>query len=106
MWTLTALGLIIFLLVINMILLMGFNDIPQHTALDTYNAKDLNDSLELANSLQRVRLCLEDVEDRLTHMEEFTPSCASIVRIEERIDDIDKRLTYHIQSTNELKPKA
>ena len=102
MWLTIALVTIILLLVVNMILLMDFNDNPMHNFMDKYN-QQADDTAEVLRSLREVT---EDMQERLTMLEEYTPSCAAIVRIEERIDDIDKRLTYHIQSTDELKPKA
>tara|TARA_R100000655_G_scaffold70641_1_gene108884 strand:+ start:80 stop:355 length:276 start_codon:yes stop_codon:yes gene_type:complete len=65
---------------VNMLMLMDDNDIPQHTALDKYNDK------ELARSLHGLRTCVEDLDSRLTILEDS--------------------FKYHIQSTDELKPKA
>ena len=64
MWLTTALIVIILLLVVNMILLMDCNDIPQHNAMDKYN------------------------------------------NLNKRLDKLEERFNYHIQSTDELKPKA
>ena len=64
MWLTIALVTIIILLVVNMILLMDFNDIPQHNAMDKYN------------------------------------------NLNKRLDKLEQRFNYHIQSTDELKPKA
>ena len=64
MWLTIALVTIIILLVVNMILLMDFNDIPQHNAMDKYN------------------------------------------NLNKRLDKLEERFNYHIQSTDELKPKA
>jgi len=80
MWTIVVLVVIMCLCIVNMILLMDFNDIPQHTALDKYNDK------ELARSLHGLRTCVEDLDSRLTLLE--------------------NSFKYHIQSTDELKPKA
>ena len=64
MWTIIVLVVIMCLCIVNMILLMDFNDIPQHNAMDKYN--DVN----------------------------------------KRLEALEKRFDYHIQSTDELKPKA
>ena len=64
MWLTIALVIIILLLVVNMILLMDFNDTPQHNAMDKYN------------------------------------------KIDKRLETLEQRFNYHIQSTDELKPKA
>ena len=64
MWTIIVLVVIMCLCIVNMILLMDFNDIPQHNAMDKYN--DIN----------------------------------------KRLEALEQRFNYHIQSTDELKPKA
>ena len=64
MWTIIVLVVIMCLCIVNMILLMDFNDIPQHNAMDKYND------------------------------------------IDKRLEALEKRFNYHIQSTDELKPKA
>ena len=76
MWLTTALIIIMLLLVVNMILLMDFNDTPQHNAMDKYNDKVIGYDWGLVN------------------------------RIEERLAKLEADFKYHIQSTDELKPKA
>ena len=65
---------------------MGFNDTPQHNAMDVYNHErepSIEERISSNNQLQ------EEIND-----------------LYKQINDLDNRLTYHIQSTNELKPKA
>ena len=65
---------------VNMLMLMDNNDIPQYNAMDKYNDK------ELAHSLHGLRTCVEDINSRL--------------------EILENSFKYHIQSTDELKPKA
>jgi hypothetical protein len=74
------------LTVVNMLMLMDKNDGPIHNAMDVYNHEREPKSEDLARSLHNLRLCIEDTESRLVILED--------------------KLTYHIQSTDELKPKA
>ena len=76
MWTIIVLVVIMCLCIVNMILLMDFNDIPQHNAMDKYNDKVIGYDWGLVN------------------------------RIEERLAKLEADFKYHIQSTDELKPKA
>ena len=80
MWTIVALVVIMCLTVVNMILLMDFNDNPMHNFMDKYN-KEADDTAEVLRSLREV---IEDIDKRLTILEQ--------------------KFTLHIQSTNELKP--
>ena len=61
---------------VNMLMLMDDNDIPQHNAMDKYNDKVIGYDWGLVN------------------------------RIEERLAKLEADFKYHIQSTDELKPKA
>jgi hypothetical protein len=86
MWTIIMLVVIMCLTVVNMLMLMDKNDGPIHNAMDVYNHEREPKSEDLARSLHNLRLCIEDTESRLVILED--------------------KLTYHIQSTDELKPKA
>ena len=68
---------------VNMLMIMDINNGPIHNAMDVYNHEKEPD---LAQSLHGLRLCVEDIESRLTILE--------------------NKFEYHIQSTDELKPKA
>ena len=82
MWTIVALVVIMCLCIVNMILLMDFNDNPMHNFLDKYN-KQADDTAEVLRSLREV---VEHIDERLTILE--------------------GSFRYHIQSTDELKPKS
>ena len=84
MWLTIALIIIMLLLVVNMILLMDFNDIPQHNAMDKYNA--VEGDMNIAHVIAELRGIIDDIDIRLTTLED--------------------KYAYHIQSTDELKPKA
>lgn len=71
---------------VNMLMIMDMNDGPIHNAMDVYNHEREPKSEDLARSLHNLRLCIEDIESRLVILED--------------------KFTYHIQSTDELKPKA
>jgi len=79
MWTIIMLVVIMCLTVVNMILLMDFNDNPMHNFMDKYN-KEADDIAEVLRSLREV---VEHIDERLTALEESHK--------------------YHIQSTNEFK---
>ena len=70
---------------VNMLMIMDMNDGPIHNAMDVYNHEREPKSEDLARSLHNLRLCIEDIESRLTILE--------------------NKFEYHIQSTDELKPK-
>ena len=82
MWLTIALIIIMLLLVVNMILLMDFNDNPMHNFMDCYN-QQVDDTAEVLRALREV---VEHMDERLTILEDS--------------------YKYHIQSTDELKPKA
>ena len=84
MWLTIALIIIMLLLVVNMILLMDFNDTPQHNAMDKYNA--VEGDMNIAHVIAELRGIIDDIDIRLTTLED--------------------KYAYHIQSTDELKPKA
>ncbi len=81
MWTIVALVVIMCLCVVNMILLMDFNDNPMHNFMDNYN-KEANDTAEVLRSLREV---VEHMDERLTILEDS--------------------FKYHIQSTAEFNSK-
>ena len=84
MWLTIALIIIMLLLVVNIILLMDFHDTPQHKAMDKYNA--VEGDMNIAHVIAELRGIIDDIDIRLTTLED--------------------KYAYHIQSTDELKPKA
>ena len=71
---------------VNMLMIMDINNGPIHNAMDVYNHEREPKSEDLTKTLHNLRLCVEDIDSRLTILEDS--------------------FKYHIQSTAELKPKA
>ena len=76
MLDLIALIIIVCLCMVNMFVLFSNYNTPQHNAMDKYNDKVIGYDWGLVN------------------------------RIEERLAKLEADFKYHIQSTDELKPKA
>ena len=81
MWTIVALVVIMCLCIVNMILLMDFNDNPMHNFMDKHN-QQADDTAEVLRTLREVT---EDMQERLMILEDS--------------------FKYHIQSTEEFKSK-
>ena len=98
MWSTIALVIIMLLLVVNMILLMDFSNTPQHNTMDKYNA--VEGDMNIAHVIAELRGIIDDIELRLLTVESLSENSS------EQLHKLEADYRYHIQSTDELKPKA
>ena len=86
------------LIIANLVVLINVSNNPMYNAMDKYNA--VEGDMNIAHVIAELRGIIDDIELRLLTVESLSENSS------EQLHKLEADYRYHIQSTDELKPKA